>query len=297
MLKRMEKTNKKTFIKFNNQIVPKPEGIDYDLIPGKVYNLRETRDSDGPFLEETQDFVFPNIYYLSDDDTKFVNKTIDAFNRTEKMTTGVLLSGIKGSGKTLMAKKIAKQSGLPIVVIDPALSTLEIEPFFAKTDTPCCILFDEVDKYWNTRHLLSFLDGVKPTCKKLVICTCNKEDEIDEYLNDRCSRIRYKRMFTSLDKDAIKVVIEDIVKDEELATSARDFLIANAGLLSYDNVTIFAEEIRNNPNESFQSIFEDLNIAQTEKSQTQDALHKVLETHSDSICDDDCCDKAYACGG
>ena len=39
MLKRMEKTNKKTFIKFNNQIVPKPEGVDYDLIPGKVYKF------------------------------------------------------------------------------------------------------------------------------------------------------------------------------------------------------------------------------------------------------------------
>ena len=272
----MEKTNKKTFINFNNQIVPKPEGIDYDLIPGTVYNLRENHGSDGPFLEETQDFTFPETYYLSEDDNKFVNKTIEAFNRTEKMTTGIMLSGVKGSGKTLMAKKIAKLSGLPIIVIDPGLPSPIIEPFFAKTDTDCCIIFDEIDKYWSTRYLLTFLDGVRPTCKKLVICTCNNEKEIDEYLNDRCSRIRYKRIFKCLDKDATAIVINDIINDEEKAKEARDFLFENANLISYDNVIIFAEEIRNNPNESFESVFEDLNMKKTKKQsdKTKDEIVK-----------------------
>lgn len=277
----MEKTNKKIFIKQGEYIVPKPDGIDYELIPGKVYDFRETRDSDSPFLTETQDFTFPKTYYLSEEDNKFVNKTIEAFNRTDKMTTGVLLSGIKGSGKTLMAKKIAKLSNLPIIVIDPAVSTSSIEPFFAKTDTDCCIIFDEIDKYWNTRYLLTFLDGVKPTCKKLVICTCNKEKDIDEYLNDRCSRIRYKRMFSCLDKDAAKVVINDIINDEEKSIKARDFLFSHATVLSYDNVTIFAEEIRNNPNESFESIFEDLNIGDCQKKEvlSMSDIEKVALYH------------------
>lgn len=170
------------------------------------------------------------------------------------------------------------------MVIDPGVSTLSIEPFFAKTDTPCCIIFDEVDKYWNTRHLLTFLDGVKPTCKKLVICTCNKEKDIDEYLNDRCSRIRYKRMFDSLDKDAITVVINDIIDDSEKAIKARDFLITHANLLSYDNVTIFAEEIRNNPTESFASILEDLNIKDVEEK--KQAIK--VETDDNMTTNEDC---------
>ena len=271
----MEKTNKKTFIKFNNQIVPKPEGIDYDLIPGEVYSLREGNSSSELFLEETQDFTFPETYYLSEDDSKFVNKTIEAFNRTKKMTTGVMLSGVKGSGKTLMAKKIAKLSGLPIIVVDPGISSSAIEPFFAKTDTNCCVIFDEIDKYWSTRYLLTFLDGVKPTCKKLVICTCNNEKEIDEYLNDRCSRIRYKRIFKCLDKEAAAVVINDVIGDEKKAREARDFLFENANLVSYDNVIIFAEEIRNNPNESFESIFEDLNMKKV-KEQLDETTAKTI---------------------
>lgn len=284
----METTNKKIFIKFNNQIVPKPEGIDYTLIPGKVYDFKETR-AEGAYLEESKDFTFPSTYYLSDDDNKFVHKTIDAFNGTKNMTTGVLLSGIKGSGKTLMAKKIAVESGLPIIVIDPAVGTSVIEPFFAKTDTPCCIIFDEIDKYWNTRYLLSFLDGVKPTCKKLVLCTCNDEEEIDEYLNDRCSRIRYKRVFDCIGEGIAKVVINDIINDEEKATAARDFLFAHATTISYDNVIIFAEELRNNPNESFESVFEDLNITDN-KEKNKEKIAK-----SESLCakiqdEADCCE-------
>lgn len=297
----MEKTNKKTFIKFNNQIVPKPEGIDYDLIPGKVYNLRNENSPEGLFLEETQDFTFPETYYLSEEDNKFVNKTIEAFNRTEKMTTGVMLSGVKGSGKTLMAKKIAKLSGLPIIVVDPAIPSSAIEPFFAKTDTDCCIIFDEIDKYWTTRYLLTFLDGVRPTCKKLVICTCNNEKEIDEYLNDRCSRIRYKRIFKCLDKDAAAVVIKDVIGDEKKAKEARDFLFENANLVSYDNVIIFAEEIRNNPNESFESIFEDLNMKKTEKQSneanneiTKDSILNTLRKEYKANFDEPCCECACA---
>lgn len=280
----MEKTNKKIFIKLGEAIVPKPEGVDYELINGKVYDLMEEKGS-GVHLKESKDFDFPKNYALSNEDLRFINKSIDAFNNTSKMTTGVMLSGIKGSGKTLMAKYIAKQTNLPIVVVDPRVYVSDMEAFFAKTDTPCCVIFDEIDKRWNTTSLLSFLDGVKPTCKKLVICTCNKEDDIDEYLNDRCSRIRYKKRFNSLDRAAANAVISEIIEDKAKAEAATEYLFAKAKLISYDNTAIFAEEIRNNPNESFESIFNDLNISTTDENKTttqKSTLNKVF--------DDDCCD-------
>jgi SpoVK/Ycf46/Vps4 family AAA+-type ATPase len=288
----MEKTNKKIFIKLGENIVPKPEGVDYELINGKVYELTQERGS-GVHLKESKDFDFPKNYTLSDEDLRFIKKSIDAFNRTTKMTTGVMLSGIKGSGKTLMAKYIAKQTKLPIIVIDPVLCVSDIEDFFSKTDTPCCIIFDEIDKRWNTRHMLSFLDGVKPTCKKLVICTCNKEDDIDEYLNDRCSRIRYKKRFTSLDKTAAFAVINEAINNKAKAEAATEYLFAKANLISYDNTAIFAEEIRNNPNESFDSIFKDLNISTTDENK-QNTTQSKLKNMIDSF-NDDCC--ATCCAG
>lgn len=249
-----------SFIKYNNQIIPKPLGTDYDLIPGKVYILKDDRYSDDLFLEEDKDFEFPEKYYLGDDDKHFINKVINTFNNTCKLTTGTLLSGMKGSGKTLMAKHIAVKSNLPIVVVDPGVSATDIENFFAKITDDVCVILDEVDKYWTTRHLLGFLDGVKPTCKKLVLCTCNDEKEIDEYLNDRCSRIRYKKTFSCLTKDAVFGILSDMITDKEKAKSATEFIYNSIKVISYDNIVIFGEEIKNNPDESYESILADMNI-------------------------------------
>lgn len=256
-----QKKNNSNFVNSNGRIIPKPFGTDYELEPGKVYNLVHDRDLYIDYLEEDKDFEFPKTYYLNDKDRKFINHTINTFNKTEKMTTGVLLSGMKGSGKTLMAKKIAKDSNLPIIVVDKNMGSDDIEPFFAKITDNVCIIFDEIDKYWNTRYLLTFLDGVKPTCKKMVIATCNDEKEISSYLNDRCSRIRYKKRFGGLEKSTVEGIINDIVGDKNKANAAAEYICSNVETISYDNVIIFGEEIKNNPNDSFDDIIEYLNIS------------------------------------
>lgn len=246
------------FVKYNNQILPKLVGEDYELINGKIYNLKTDDYNDQLYLEEDSPFEFPSIYY--DEDPNFIEKSINTFNNTEKLTTGILLSGLKGSGKTLMAKKIAVQSNLPVIVVDKDVRAGEIEQFFSRIYTPVCVVFDEIDKYWNTRYMLGFLDGVKPTGKKLVICTCNDEKEIDEYLNDRCSRIRYKRKFNCLNIGVVTNVINNVINNEQKAKDAAAFITNTLEVVSYDNVIVFAEELKNYPDESFDSIVKDLNI-------------------------------------
>lgn len=255
----MAKNNNAQFITLEGRIFPKPEGTDYSLTSGKVYVLRQDRNYD-VFLEEDKAFEFPEKYYLSKDDEKFINKVITTYNKTDKLTIGTMLSGMKGSGKTLMAKKIAVKSNLPIIVIDKSVDSGEIEDFFAKINTNVCIIMDEIDKYWRTQYLLGFLDGVKPTCKKLLVCTCNDEKEVNDYLNDRCSRIRYKKKFNALTKDAVLGILSDIIEDKEKAKSATEFIYSHITVVSYDNVIIFGEEILNFPDESYESILADMNI-------------------------------------
>lgn len=255
--------NKKTnnFLNINGHIVPKPEGLDCALQPGKVYSLMRNKGEDSLYLEEDKAFEFPKTYYLGDSDKKLINKALDTFEKTEKMTTGVLLSGLKGSGKTLLAKRMANDSKLPIIVVDKNVYADDVEGFFARIETNVCVIFDEIDKYWNTRYLLGFLDGVKPTCKKLVIATCNNEKEIDEYLNDRCSRIRYKKTFRGLTKEIVSGIIEDIIGDKKKSEAAAEYILSTIQTVSHDNVIVFGEELKNNPDDSFDEIMEFLNIA------------------------------------
>lgn len=256
-----KKTNNNSFINVNGHIIPKPEGLDCALESGKVYSLLREKATDDLYLEEDKQFEFPKTYYLGDSDKKLIHKALDTFEKTDKMTTGVLLSGLKGSGKTLLAKRMAMDSGLPVIVVDKNVYADDIEGFFARIETNVCVIFDEIDKYWNTRYLLGFLDGVKPTCKKLVIATCNNEKEIDEYLNDRCSRIRYKKTFRGLTKEIVSGIIDDIIGDKKKSEAAAEYILSTIQTVSHDNVIVFGEELKNNPDDSFDEIMEFLNIS------------------------------------
>lgn len=256
-----KKTKNNSFINIEGHIVPKPEGLDCSLEAGKVYSLIREKGTEDLYLEEDKAFEFPKTYYLGDSDKKLISKALDTFEKTDKMTTGVLLSGLKGSGKTLLAKRIAIDSNLPIIVVDKNVYADDIEGFFARIETDVCVIFDEIDKYWNTRYLLGFLDGVKPTCKKLVIATCNNEKEIDEYLNDRCSRIRYKKTFKGLTKEIVSGIINDIIGDKKKSEAAAEYILSTIQTVSHDNVIVFGEELKNNPDDSFDDIMEFLNIA------------------------------------
>ena len=252
--------SKYSFIKNGDNIMPIPSGSNYELIAGKVYELHNTQ-MDNPCLEESNDFIFPEKYYLSESDKKFITKSVNTYNKTDKLTTGVLFSGLKGSGKTLMAKKAAMESGLPIIVVNGSVRASDIEDFFAHVSDNVCIIMDELDKNWYLPALLGFFDGVKPTCKKLILCTANEENDINKYLNDRCSRIRYKRAFKSIDKNVAKTVLSEYFDTEEAIEGAAEFCCSAMSVVSYDNVVVFGEEHKNNPDADFDEILNDLNIA------------------------------------
>lgn len=252
--------SKYSFIKNGDNIIPIPSGKNYTLKAGKIYELHNTAMGE-PCLSEIDSFIFPEDYYLSEADKKFMSKVINTYNNTDKLTTGVLFSGLKGSGKTLMAKTTAMKSDLPIIVVNGAVRANDIESFFSQVSDNVCIIMDELDKNWYLPSLLGFFDGVKPTCKKLILCTANDENDIDKYLNDRCSRIRYKRIFNSIDKNIAKTVLIKYFDTEEAADGAAEFCCSAMSVVSYDNIVVFGEECKNNPGSSFDEILDDLNIA------------------------------------
>lgn len=149
------------FIKAGERIVNKPTGLDYDLVNGKVYNLKWDRYNGMSYFEEDGSLSLPSKVYTTKSDDVFIKRVNTYFQKTSKLSTGVMLSGIKGTGKTVMAKVIAKNSNLPIIVVDEDYPTGRINDFFRKFKTPVTIIFDEVDKHWDTEDLLGWLDGVQ----------------------------------------------------------------------------------------------------------------------------------------
>ena len=230
------------FIKVGNNILPKPKGADYELINGGVYDLKWDRYEGRAIFTENGKLNLPDKVYELEEDITFKTRVLNNFNKNDK-SVGIMLAGTKGTGKTMLAKVIAKESNLPIIIVDSQYPANRLVTFFKQFTTPVCIIFDEIEKNFDTSSMLDFLDGVEKTTKKLVLMTCNNLNRVSEYLQDRCSRVRYIRKYTPTDNLAfLPMLIED--KQIKNAKKVEEFIKTKFKLLSIDNINAFLNEIK-----------------------------------------------------
>ena len=257
----------KLFLKVGDRVMfkPKVEGLEYNLEAGKVYTVEVDNWSDAISFKIVPDLVMPEKLYETEDSTKFINKVIDYFNKSTDGTTGVMLSGLKGSGKTITAKNIALHSNLPIILIDKSFRSELISKLFNLLENvPACIMFDEIDKlgkHYADDYLLKVLDGANTCGKKLFLCTCNDTDAINEYLKDRCSRIRYWKKFDEVSPSLITEILNDKLNDKSEVGALTDFIVEKFECASFDNIVSFADEVNEYPTASFEELLADMNLS------------------------------------
>lgn len=234
------------FIKNGDRIVSKPTGLDCELVPGKIYDLLYDAWDSYTYLKENGNFNLPKKIYEIEGDTKFMDRALAYYNSDNNNSNlGILLSGTKGTGKTMLAKRIAIKSNLPVVVVDTSYPLKKISSFFKKVNTNVCMIFDEIEKNefnWPSASLLEFLDGVQNTGKNIIIMTSNETDKLNDNLFDRCSRIRYWRKYNAtLNENLIKTLIEDKeIKEVDTLLST----ISKFKVQSFDNINCFLDEYK-----------------------------------------------------
>lgn len=231
------------FIKLGDRIVAKPKGADYDLIPGKTYSLEWDDWNGEAIIKENGEFNMPSKVYESKDSKFLKERVMTYFNKTTDQNIGVMFAGEKGTGKSVDAKYLAQCSGLPIFIVNPRFPVRQLTKVFKKFETPCCLILDEVEKNWNTEHMLEFLDGVEKTGKKLVLMTCNDLCRVSQYMQDRCSRIRYLRKYTVKDNyEFLPFLLDQYqIKNKEDLT---EFITNRMKLPSIDNMLALIKEVK-----------------------------------------------------
>lgn len=130
-----------------------------------------------------------------------VDDVIDAFKASDH-SVGVILSGAKGSGKTVFSKMLsikARDLNMPTILVND--NNKGVTSFLSKIDKPACILFDEFEKKFkdtmqndgnvdSQNDLLSLFDGVLGS-KNIYILTVNDIVELSPYLLNRPGRFMY----------------------------------------------------------------------------------------------------------
>lgn len=290
MDKKFLKVGKSISFKFN------AEGLECNLTPGMVYNIKVDPYTMSVSLEETSPFTMPSKVYCTDRDKRFVDKVLNSYKLSESGFTGVMLAGLKGSGKTIMAKTIANESGLPIINIDKNIRPWALKVLVERLDdTSVCFLFDELDKLledYDDSALLQILDGADTKGKHMILFTCNDTDDISEYLIDRCSRIRYWREFEEMSPSLIMEVLNDKLNDKKEAKSLTDFIKDNFDVCSFDNIISFVKEANDYPTVTFEELFADMNLTPKNsqvKSHSRSNKPNTLKSKKLKQSIDDCC--------
>jgi len=162
-----------------------------------------------------------------------------------KMSRGILLHGVSGTGKTLLAKAVATESEANFVSVrGPELlskwvgeSERGIREIFrrARQASPCVIFFDEIDSIAPIRgaggetavtervvsQLLTELDGMENLRGVVVLAATNRADMIDPALL-RPGRFDKIIQIPMPDIESRKSILEISVKDIPIVKDAKD---------------------------------------------------------------------------
>lgn len=212
----------------------------HSQLPKGVYLLEA--DNSGFYLKEKDNFILPKKIY---GDHSIVNRWIKSFEHNSEKNMGILLSGLKGTGKTITAQKFCIDIDLPVIMINAAYGGPGFVDFMTDSQLGKCIVFiDEFEKVYDERDkqrdLLSLMDGQYPT-KLIFMLTCN-EDVRNPYLVNRLNRIKYKKTYYNLDHSVMEAVIDDLLEHKEHKDSIFEFFEV-INLCTFDLLVNIIKEI------------------------------------------------------
>lgn len=183
-------------------------------------------------------------------------------------STGVLLNGEKGSGKTLLARMLARDSNLPVLLITENRVGEAFRELLIYA-SPCVVLFDEFEKLYpetadadkpdagSQEDLLTLFDGLAEA-KNLYIVTTNQRARIHDAMLNRPSRFFYSYNYGGLEKDFIEEYTKDNLQNAQHFDSVME-VTDSFNPVNFDMLQGLIEEM-NRASEDARTVFPHLNL-------------------------------------
>ena len=188
-----------------------------DALPNGNYTVCQNPLTKEYFLEESEPFTLPQKLYGKI--RRHGDRILETFrNRSRDEQVGVFLSGTKGSGKTLLAKYVAKASGMPTIIVNTPFSDERFMRTIQGIEQPAVIIFDEFEKMYDKdaqESILTLFDGVFTARNKVMIITCNDKYSVRDFFHNRPGRLRYAISFTGLTAEFIEEYCADALDNEK----------------------------------------------------------------------------------
>jgi hypothetical protein len=198
----------------------------HDKLPLGVY-LTQYNDNTGEYsLVAKEQFKLPKKIY---GDYSIVKRWLKSWKHNSEKNMGILLSGTKGTGKTITAQKFCIEAKMPVIIVDSPHGGGYAKGFNNFISNPVfnnsIVFIDEFEKIYQGRdeqsELLGLLDGAFMT--KLIFLLTVNENNLNDYLNNRLNRIKYHKAYGDLETEIVEEVIEDLLVNKEHKDSIYKF--------------------------------------------------------------------------
>lgn len=231
------------------------QGNDYHLgagesvkkLPNAILKVVKHMMTGELFLTYVQEkFQLPAKIY--DTDVQLLNQA-KTFYESDLMTKnlGILLAGVKGSGKTITSKILCNTLNLPVILVTAAHPTLPL--FLNDIKQDVLIFVDEYEKVFaapNESMLLTLMDGAMENGFKRVFLLTINELHVSPNLLERPGRIRYFKKYEDMNAASIKMVLNDMLIHKEL----------------YDETFKFVTELKTITIDIMKSVIDEVNLFQ-----------------------------------
>lgn len=225
-----------------------PPGLRTQELKPALYTIEHSRE-EGFFLLEIGDkYLLPEKTYGNHQEAaERVIKT----HLSKTGNTGILLTGLKGTGKSLFVKVISNNMidlGVPVIQINKAFPGDDIFNFIENIGV-CALVFDEFGKNYSTYEhsrgpsqsgLLSLLDGLTNS-RRLHLFTENNIETISEFLINRPGRVHYHFRYNRLPAAVITEMCKDAGLPDNVIKEMKD-LSTKLKVLSFDVVKCLINE-------------------------------------------------------
>lgn len=247
--------------------VSHPEGL-----PKGIYEVKLSMT--GFYLSKiAESFTFD--YKLYGLNQKFIDYVLKTYENTTG-NLGVLLDGIKGTGKTVVAKELCNHLQLPVILVQSMGSDTNdklIKYLSTAIDFDCIFFFDEYEKeFKDSSDVLSFMDGTYNSIYRKVFLLTTNELNVDPNLLGRPSRIRYKKSFGNLSEEVTREILNDILEDKTAIEKVIE-LTHSMNIITIDLIKAIATEINIHGAEALPDIKETFNIEFSKFSY----LYKIIQ--------------------
>lgn len=200
--------------------------------------------------------------------------------------TGVLLTGLKGSGKTLLSQTVSNkmiEKGLPIILVEEAHSG-DAFISFLNSIGECVLIFDEFTKVFSAQQnneknhqddLLGIFDGNK-SLKRLIFVIDNHARQVNEFYTNRPGRLFYHFEYSKLEELVIDEYCADFKIPEDVVAQLKSAYYRIRSF-SFDILKAIVDEYLRYPEERIVDIINVLNIDTESYYNTMLTLKRIVK--------------------